>query len=246
MRELVLKFHNGLTKEADQWEEVFSGVGSPRPFQEFLALHDPKVVPTGKLHIDSNGFDLVLNDLAEVQIAKSLASSGFAKAIHGQTFAIPFRKPWANNPSPYYPDFIVYTYDSRIAFLEVKSILGMCQDETIAKYTHLAAFCKRRGYLYGMIDVERIPFELYLWPNYDAHAKAYFEATLSSCGGFNQNHIAEYLCKLPPAKRNAARRSFASLILLNPYIENRYCHDDPRLCNAVRVPTKLPYKAFSI
>ena len=245
---IILNFAaKGSPKIKEELSYLFSDVGRECSLEEFDSLDDPRIVPTGNIHcLSDRGYDLVFNDFAELSFAEKLCKSGLFLSMHGQKTLIPYQKPWANKPSPYYPDFILYTKKKHIVIFEMKSILGMCQDETIAKYTHLAAFCKRRGYLYGMIDVERIPFELYLWPDDDAQAKAYFEATLSSCGGFNQNHIAEYLCKLPPAKRNAARRSFASLILLNPYIENRYCHDDPRLCNAVKVPTKLPYKAFSI
>ncbi|MCR5491314.1 MAG: hypothetical protein K6F32_04205 [Bacilli bacterium] len=245
MREHALKFASKRNDEAIQWDELFEGQGVPKSYQEFLSLHDPRVVPTGKLHLNSDGFDLVLNDMVEVSIAKSFASSGFARAIRGQTYAIPFVKPWAKKSSPYYPDFIIYSHDGRICFLEVKSIMGMCQDETIAKYTYMSDFCKKRGYVYAMIDVDRIPFDLYLWPDSNPKAKEFFDKTIASCGGFNEHHLNQFLMHVPPKHRNEARRAFASLILLDPYIENRYCHDDPRLVNAVKNTESLPYKKFN-
>lgn len=209
-------------------------------------MHDPKVKPTGALHLlMPDGFDLILNNKAEISLARLLASTGYAKTIHGQTYAVPFVKPWAHTPSPYYPDFIVYNYANQIVFIEMKSIMGMCQDENIAKYGALASFCRKKGYLYGMFDVEGLAFEEYLWPFPDDKVTAYFHQVVASQGGFNQNNLNALLTKTPPKKRASVKREISSLILQDPYLQNRYCHDDPELVNAVRLDKPLPYKKFS-
>ncbi len=230
--------------EANAFKDMF--LGSPRKctYDEFCALHDPSIKPTGAIHVDSQGFDLVLNNIYELQLAKRLASSGYALSIHGQTHKIPYVKPWAKNPSPYYPDFIIYTREGHIAFLEMKSIMGMAQDETIAKYRYLAGYCLRHGYLYAMVDVDCIGFEEYFWPYFDQKLDDYFTKTVAATGGFNEQALNEYLHHVPKRKHNEVKRRFAALILLSPYLCNRYCHDDPKLVNAVRLPYPLPYKDF--
>ena len=73
---------------------------------------------------------------------------------------------------------------------------------------------------------------------------AYFRSTLESQGGFNQGNLNALLAKYPKKQGKDIRRKIASLVLQNPYIENRYCHDDPRLINATMGEKRLAYKVF--
>jgi 1-acyl-sn-glycerol-3-phosphate acyltransferase len=41
------------------------------------------------------------------------------------------------------------------------------------------------------------------------------------------------------------RRLVSALVLADPTLSNRYCHDSPYLLNAVSVPSALPFKVFA-
>lgn len=224
---------------------LFTAPGRKCSKEEFESLDSLDADPNGTLVcIADDDFPLMLNNKAEYAFAKLLASTGTVRSIRGQNFILPYVKPWASNPSPYYPDFIVHLHDGRIAFIELKSSLGMCQDETIVKYTYLMDYCKKHGYLYAMIDTDYILFEEYLWPFPEDDITSYFKQCLEGLGGFNTNHLNALLEKHPKKKHREIRMKISSLVLRDPFIMNRYCHDDPRLINAVKLDQKLSYKCF--
>lgn len=224
---------------------LFDGEGRICSKQEFESLDSIDANPSGELVLMSDDdFPLMLNNSAEAQLAKMFASSGMIRSVRGQNFILPYRKPWAINPSPYYPDFILHLNDGRIAFIELKSVLGMCQDETICKYIYLKDFCRKRGYLAAMIDVDLLTFEEYLWPMVDDEITKYFYDTIHAQGGFNTNNLNGLLQRFSKNKHQDIRRKIASLVLQDPCISNRYCHDDPRLINAVKLDSILAYKKF--
>ena len=221
--------------------------GNPKSYSldHFLALNSPDAIPTGLIHVQSDrGFDLVLNDFHEVKFATFAASTGIVSSIRGQNFILPYRKYWAKKESPYYPDFLLYTKQGYIAIIEMKSILGMCQDESIAKYEALASFCHQRGYLYAMIDRDCKTFDDYLDEEIDPAIEEAFDAIIHSQGGFNQNHLSLFLKGKSRSEAKRIRREIAKKVLSSPFIENRYCHDDPSLINAVLLEKMLPYKNF--
>lgn len=211
----------------------------------FESLNDARVQPTGSLlyHVDK-GFKLILNNPIEAHFLKFLASSGIVASIRGQTLEVPYVKPWASTPSPYYPDFVIHLNDGRIAILEVKSILGMCQDENIVKYEYLLSYCRRHGYLAAFFDADLVPFGEYLWPVEEGPVKDYFQNCLTSLGGFNQEMLKRMEAHFPRISDKDLKRAVSSLILQDPYLINRYCHDSPYLINAVKVASPLSYKRF--
>ena len=232
------------------WDKIsllFDAPGRSCVVAEFESLNTLEANPNGTLmYFSDDDFPLMLNNVSEVQLAKTFASSGMIRSIRGQNFILPYRKAWASNSSPYYPDFILHLKDGRIAFVELKSALGMCQDETVCKYIYLKDFCQKRGYLAIMIDVDLLTFEEYLWPMADNDISKYFREVLINQGGFNTNNLNALLQRFPKNKHQEIRREIATLILRDPYIINRYCHDDPRLVNAVKADTPAPYKNFGI
>jgi hypothetical protein len=215
--------------------------------EEFERIASGDGKPTGSLTYEvDHGFHLVLNDLAETAFLRQITSTGFALRIRGQTKAVPYIKPWAAVPAPYYPDFILYTYEHQIAFIEIKSILGMCQDENIAKFNYLYAYCSAHGYLCGFFDSELYSVSDYrnLPEQEDPAIVASFYRTLESLGGFN-NAALDALCQsFHKRKPHEIRRLVSSLVLVDPELSNRYCHDSPYLLNAVKVPNALPFKTF--
>jgi hypothetical protein len=236
--------------KAKMLDSLMFGVGSAKIFSlaQFDALAHGKAMPTGGLVYEvDRGFPLILNDYAETSFLRFVCSSGYAQSIRGQTVAIPYRKPWASTPSPYYPDFLLYTYDGHIAIVEVKSILGMCQDENIAKFEYLLSFCKRQGYLCAFLDAERVSIRDY-WSEPllgEEAVVSFFEKTVASQGGFNDANLKVLEKAFPKRKPATLKRTVASLILRDPTLSNRYCHDSPYLLNAVKVPSPLAFKLFS-
>lgn len=230
------------------WAKVahlFDGGGRSCSIEEFESLDTLDANPNGSIVcIADDDFPLMLNNSAEHRLAKTFASTGMIRSIRGQNFVVPYKKAWAATMSPYYPDFILHLNDGRIAFVELKSSLGMCQDETICKYLYLKDFCRKHGYLAIMIDVDYLTFEEYLWPMLDDEISKEFYAILNGQGGFNINNLNGLLQRYPKNKHQEIRRRIASLVLLDPMISNRYCHDDPRLINAVKTDRALPYKTW--
>lgn len=218
----------------------------PVSLSEFDLFASGKGIPTGKLVYEvDRGFQLVLNDYAERDFLRLVASSGYASSIRGQTREIPYVKPWADNPAPYYPDFILYTYDRHVAIVEVKSILGMCQDENIVKYEYLLGYCQRHGYECAFIDAEMCSFYDYLEPLDPANPIAqFYQSTLRSVGGFTNNDLERLKKAYPSIEEKDLKRTIASLVLQSPSVSNRYCHDSPFLLNAVDVHENLAYKKW--
>lgn len=215
--------------------------------EEFFRVAQGQGIPTGKLvyQVDG-GYPLILNDYAETAFLGLVADSGYAQSIRGQSVSVPYVKPWAHNPSPYYPDFILYTYEGRIAFVEIKSILGMAQDENIAKFSSLYAFCERYGYLCAFIDSEGYSFASYLDPidEKDEAMANFFYRALEEKKGFNENDLGRMKAAFPTKKESEIKRLVSRLILQDNTLENRYCHDDPSSVNATESETPLPYKTF--
>ncbi len=241
---VILNFAvKGSPKIKEELSYLFSDVGRECSLEEFDSLDDPRIVPTGNIHcLSDREYDLVFNDFAELSFAEKLCKSGLFLSMHGQKTLIPYQKPWANKPSPYYPDFILYTKKKHIVIFEMKSILGMCQEENIAKYLALKRYCASRGYACSMFDRDLMTFEEYLWPLEDTPVKRYVEGCLNGEGLFSSDHLRYLLKGKKSAVAKAIRREVASIILQNPYVENRYCHDDPDLINAVKVPYPVSHK----
>lgn len=213
--------------------------------EEFYARATGDAYPTGNLVYEvDGGFPLILNDYAETHFLSLIASSGFASSIRGQTKRIDYLKPWATTPSPYYPDFIFRTYDGRIAFVEIKSILGMAQDENIAKMEALFSYCKANGYLAAYIDSEMLSFQDYLEPLAPSPLNRFFDDTVRAIGGFTNRDLERMIKTFPGIEKKDLKRFVSSKILQDPCLLNRYCHDDPELVNAVKVPAALAYKLF--
>ena len=215
--------------------------------EEFESLASGEGVPTGKIHCGvDGGHVLILNDAAEVHFLNLLATSGFARKVRGQTKPIDYVKPWSQSPSPYYPDFLFYTYQEEIAIVEIKSILGMCQDENIAKFWALRSFCEKHGFLFGFLDTELEPFSRYLLPPTESEEEMarYFYETLGSLGGFTMANLKAMLKRFPKNKPSEVKRLVASLVLQDPCLENRYCHDSPFCLNATERATPASFKIF--
>jgi hypothetical protein len=212
---------------------------------EFYARAMGDAMPTGNLVYEvDGGFPLILNDYAETHFLGLITSSGFASSVRGQTKRIDYIKPWATTASPYYPDFIFRTFDGRIAFVEIKSILGMAQDENIAKMEALFSYCQRNGYLAAYIDSEMLSFQDYLEPLSPSPLGRFFDETVAAIGGFTNRDLERMIRSFPSLEKKDIKRFVASKILQDPQLLNRYCHDDPELVNAVKVPSPLAYKAF--
>lgn len=242
----------GNQKQEDEILSFLFNVDGAKAFNVdyFRSLFPSNVPQTGTIlyHMD-NDFHLLLNNMVEAKFLHFLVTSGLPVCIRGQTLEVPYVKPWASNKSPYYPDFAFIDRFGRIAIIEVKSILGMCQDENIVKYEYLYSFCKRNGFMGGFIDADHLPFSDYLWPvgldKEEEKVKATFNRIVASSGGFNQSNL-EYLSFLfPSIKEKELKRYVSMLILQDPYLENRYCHDSPYLVNAVKIREPLAYKKFS-
>jgi hypothetical protein len=228
-------------------ESLFYFRESARKFtlEEFYARAMGDGLPTGNLVYEvDGGFPLILNDYSETHFLSLIASSGFASSIRGQTKRIDYVKPWASTPSPYYPDFIFRTYDGRIAFVEIKSILGMAQDENIAKMEALFRYCESEGYLAAYIDSEMLSFQDYLEPLEGSPLGVFFDQTVDAIGGFTNRDLERMIRAFPRLEKKTLKRFVASKILQDPRLLNRYCHDDPELVNAVKVPAPLAYKIF--
>ena len=224
---------------------IFEGTGRRCSKEEFESLNSLDAAPNGSIVlISDDDFPLMLNGMPEVTLAKLFAQSGVVRSIRGQNFILPYRKGWAKNFSPYYPDFILHLKDGRIVFVELKSILGMCQDETICKYIYLKDFCNKHGYLASMIDVEYLTFEEYLWPIPEDEITKTFHKIMNEQGGFNNVQLEALLKAHPKKDAINIRRTVSSLVLQDPTICNRYCHDDPSLINAVKTNEILPYKQW--
>jgi hypothetical protein len=214
-------------------------------FEEFYVLAAGDGLPTGNLVYEvDGGMPLILNDKAETHFLDLITRSGYASSIRGQTKRIDYVKPWASTPSPYYPDFIFRTYDGRVVFVEIKSILGMAQDENIVKMESLFSYCYENGYLAGYIDAEMLSFQDYLEPVEEDAMSHFFHSTVAAIGGFSVNDLKRMYQAFPGVEKKVIKRHVAQLILQDPYLINRYCHDDPELVNAVKVPTPLKYKQF--
>ena len=241
-----LEFSTKLNKKSwDKIAHLFEADGRICSVEEFESLDTLDANPNGNLTcITDDDFPLMLNNIAELRLAKLFASSGMIRSIRGQNFVIPYKKGWANTMSPYYPDFILHLRDGRICFVELKSSLGMCQDETICKYLYLKDFCQKHGYLASMIDVDYLTFEEYLWPISEDEITRAFYQSIHGQGGFNSNNLSGLLQRYPKKQHQEIRRKIASLVLRDPTISNRYCHDDPRLINAVKCDRPLAYKMF--
>lgn len=235
--------------KAKMLDSLMFGWGSAKVFSlgDFDSLALGHAMPTGDLVYEvDRGFPLILNDYAETAFLRLVTSSGYARSIRGQTMAIPYRKPWAQNASPYYPDFILYTYDGHIAIVEVKSILGMCQDENIAKFEYLLSFCRAKGYLCAFLDAEGVSIRDYCLEPLDErqYAVSFFEKTVANQGGFNDRNLKTLEHAFPKTKPSEIKRTVASLVIRDPFLSNRYCHDSPALLNAVKVPSPLAFKIF--
>lgn len=241
-----LVFSKQVNKKAwDKISHLFDEKGRVCSKEEFESLNHDEASPNGNIVIISDDdFPLMLNNRSEARLASLFASSGVIRSIRGQNFILPYKKPWAKNSSPYYPDFILHLHDGRIAFIELKSALGMAQDETICKYAYLQSFCHQKGYLCAMVDVDLLTFEEYLWPINEDEVTRAFHLALDSLGGFNNLQLEGILQGYSKNKHQEIRRKIACCILLDPYVSNRYCHDDPRLINAVKESKILPYKIF--
>ncbi|MFA6620312.1 MAG: hypothetical protein WCS90_04190 [Bacilli bacterium] len=212
---------------------------------EFYQIASGDGLATGSLVYEvDGGMPLILNDGAETRFLALIAESGFASSIRGQTKRIDYTKPWATTPSPYYPDFVFRTYDGRVALVEIKSILGMAQDENIAKMEALFAYAHARGFMAAYIDAEFLSFQEYLEPLAPNAYTHFFEETVAAIGGFTNQDLLRMEKAFPKAEKKTLKRIVSSLILQNPYLLNRYCHDSPDLVNAVKVPTPLAYKRF--
>jgi hypothetical protein len=228
-------------------ESLFSLRQNARKFtlEEFYALSAGHAMPTGNLVYEvDGGYPLILNDRYETAFLDLLCRSGFASSIRGQNKEIDYIKPWASTPSPYYPDFMFRTYDGRIALVEIKSILGMAQDENIVKRSALYAYCQQNGFLFAFLDAEKVSFDDYLSPVEDCPEKRFFLQTVLSIGGFTNRDLEPLERTFPKKEKKDLKRLVSSLILQDPYLLNRYCHDSPDLVNAVKVPTLLTYKCF--
>lgn len=227
---------------------LLKGQSREQSLAEFDAFSSGNGVPTGRLHYQvDRGYTLVLNDFAETAFLRKLAGCGYALSIRGQTREIPYVKPWAETPSPYYPDFILYTHEKKIAIVEIKSILGMAQDENIVKWETLYAYAAHYGYEVSWLDAELTPFSAYLSPEERlAHPAlaAFFDETVQAIGGFTNNDLRRMEERFPRFPRKTLYRVVASSILLNPRLVNRYCHDSPDLVNAVLSDTPVPYKLW--
>ena len=239
-----LRFGKKLNEKVwDQISHFFAGEGRICSKEEFESLDSINANPNGTITlISDDDFPLMLNNFAEVRLAKAFAESGMVRSIRGQNFILPYRKGWANKPSPYYPDFILHLADGRIAIIELKSSLGMCQDETLCKYLALRQFCHQRGYLCAMVDPDYLTFEEYFWPFPEDEITNLFHAYMEGAGGFTIEDLNRVLQDFPKKKHQEIRREIASLILMDPYICNRYCHDDPNLVNAVKTDKPIDYK----
>ena len=214
-------------------------------WEDFYAIAAGDGVPTGNLVYEvDQGMPLILNDLAETHFLSLIAGSGFASSIRGQSKRIDYVKPWASMPSPYYPDFVFRTYDGRIALVEIKSILGMAQDENIAKMETLFAHARERGYMAAYIDAEFVSFQEYLEPLISNEFTRFFAETVAAIGGFTNRDLERMEQRFPKTEKRNLRRIVSSLILQDPCLLNRYCHDSPQLVNAVKIPTPLAYKLF--
>lgn len=213
--------------------------------EEFYQIASGDGMPTGNLVYEvDGGMPLILNDVAETHFLALIAESGFASSIRGQTKRIDYIKPWATNPAPYYPDFVFRTYDGRIAFVEIKSILGMAQDENIAKMEALFAYARQNGFMAAYIDAEFLSFQEYLEPLIPNAYTRFFTDTVAAIGGFTNQDLLRMEKTFPHVEKKNLKRLVSSLILQNPFLLNRYCHDSPDLVNAVKVPVALPYKQF--
>lgn len=241
---IVLDFaQRGSPKVREELSYLFSDAGRECTLGEFDALEDPRVIPTGNIHcLADRGYDLVFNDFAEVSFAEKLCKSGLFLSMRGQRTLIPYQKPWATKPSPYYPDFLLYTKKKHIVIFEMKSILGMCQEENIAKYLALKKYCRAHGYACSMFDRDLVTFEEYLWPLEDTPVKRFVEQSLANEGVFSTDHLRYLLKGKKSAAAKSIRREVASILLQDVYVENRYCHDDPDAINAVKVPYPVAQK----
>jgi hypothetical protein len=213
--------------------------------EEFYRIASGDGMPTGNLVYEvDGGMPFILNDVAETHFLALIAESGFASSIRGQTKRIDYIKPWASTPSPYYPDFVFRTYDGRIGFVEIKSILGMAQDENIAKMEALFAYARNHGYLAAYIDAEFLSFQEYLEPLIPNAYTRFFTDTVQAIGGFTNQDLLRMEKTFPHVEKKTLKRIVSSLVLQDPYLLNRYCHDSPDLVNAVKVPAPLNYKRF--
>jgi hypothetical protein len=215
--------------------------------EEFESIAHGDGVPTGaiKCQVD-NGHTLILNDTAETRFLSYITKCGYASSVRGQTKRIDYVKPWANNPSPYYPDFIIHDYRGRIVFVEIKSILGMCQDENIAKMRALRGYCLQNRFLFGFLDAEMEPFNEYLVPlgEEDDDVISYFYRVMSEVGGFTTQHLKAYLLKHKERKPSEIKRAFAKIVLQDPSLEDRYCHDSPYEINVTERQAPAAFKNF--
>lgn len=89
----------------------------------------------------------------ELKMLEYLEKNDLVKEIGGQSLCIKYSSPYRCGLN-YYPDIVVYTKDERIAIIEIKPATSMSYHQNIDKYEELKTYCKKKGFMYMMVDPE--------------------------------------------------------------------------------------------
>lgn len=94
---------------------------------------------------------IICDSKSELKMLEYIKTNGLASECAGQAYEIEYDTEFRTQKS-YFPDITMLTKTGKIAIIEVKPALAMCQHVNIKKYEALARHCKKKGFMYGMID----------------------------------------------------------------------------------------------
>jgi len=94
---------------------------------------------------------IICDSKSEIKTLEYIKKNNLASECAGQSYEIEYDTEFRTQKS-YFPDITLLTKTGNIAIIEVKPALAMCQHVNIKKYEALAKHCKKKGFMYGMID----------------------------------------------------------------------------------------------
>ena len=123
-------------------------------FDEELADWGDGISSSGKepvtVHITERGNKISCDSRDEAAVLEDLKKHHVVKDVRGQSLEISYKNAF-NTWRPYHPDIAVLTHENKIAIIEVKSLTAMSYHVNMEKYKGLEAYCKEKGFMYGMI-----------------------------------------------------------------------------------------------
>ena len=102
------------------------------------------------VHITERGNKISCDSRDEAAVLEDLKTHHVVRDVRGQSLKIFYENAFGT-PKKYHPDIAVLTHENKIAIIEVKSLTAMSYHVNMEKYKGLEAYCKEKGFMYGMI-----------------------------------------------------------------------------------------------